>query len=275
MKKLVNYLLIVVATLLMSGCAAKSYVGKVDMVAIGAGAKAVSTSDKQYINENALPGIVVGYTPNLSITEQGTSDTVKYVAGEALIKTYSGEPKFLADYLNSYQKIENKVLILDKNGVVAWSGHFSGTDINSAKGIYDYGLTGKDYMPFNEAMEKFVIDEETTDYDEDKKIEFPKGNKESFMSGFSYSKKFPLLFTKLPNMTIESSKGSVDLSNTISNNKPTVLVFFMSQGDSGESLLKDVAKAKDLFNMVRGKASDKKAPTPNMVLKQLQDTYTK
>ena len=82
MKKLVNYLLIVVATLLMSGCAAKSYVGKVDMVAIGAGAKAVSTSDKQYINENALPGIVVGYTPNLSITETGTSDTVKYVAVE-------------------------------------------------------------------------------------------------------------------------------------------------------------------------------------------------
>lgn len=272
MKTLFNYALIVVALLFMSGCAAKTYVGKVDVVGIGAGAKP-TTVDRQYILESSLPNVVIGYTPNLSVVEQNVSDTTKYIVGDALVKTYTGEPKFLVDYLNSYQNLENKVLILDKNGVIAWSGSFSGNDINSANGVYDYGLTGIDRMSFAEAMEKFVLNEETTDFDNDKKIEFPKGNKESFLSGFSYSKKYPLLFTKLPNMNITGSNGDIDLSKIIGNKKPTVLVFFMSQAKKSTDLMDDVGKVKDMFDMARGKSASQKAPTPEMVLKQLQDIY--
>ena len=185
MKTLVKLGLIALAAILMSGCATKSYVGMVDVVAIGVGAKPTTVEDKQYIQEDALSGIVIGYTPNISMKEVdiGLNDTAKKVLGK--FKKYSGEPVFFAEYMNSFHSDtkETQLLILDKNGVVAWRA-FVRRDINKMDGISDYGLTGVDTMSFEDAMEEFVLEEENADFDDEKKIEFPKDGEGSVMNLF-------------------------------------------------------------------------------------------
>ena len=271
MKMLTNVLLAGTVALAISGCAGKSYIGKVDVLGVGAGPQ-VSASDPNYIDSSMLSDIVVAYTPKLQIKEQDVGKNVKYVAGDALVKEYSGEPKLLADYLNSYQSMTNKILILDKNGVVAWSGYFKG-DIKSSQGVYDYGITGVDRMPFDEAMEKFVIDGDEADFDEEKTIAFPKGNKESLLSGFSYSKKYPLLFTKLPDMKVTNAQGQTISTQELSNNgKPTVLILYMSKGKEEASLTGDVQKVRDVVDMFSGRSAQK-AAKPQQVLTDMQQNY--
>lgn len=271
MKTFTNILLSGAVALSMSACAGKTYMGKVDVVGIGAGAKS-ATKNANTVNDAMLADIVVAYTPNLITKEQKVNETVKYVAGDALIKEYSGEPKLLADYLNAYQSLNNKILILDKNGVVAWSGFYKG-NIKGSRGVYDYGITGADFMPFDEAMEKFVIDGDEADFDDEKVISFPKTNKDSLLSGFSYSKKYPLLFTKLPDMKVVTTSGKTVSTNRLAKDgKPTVLVLYMSKGKSDKNLASDIDKARNLVGMFTGDTVAKDA-APQKVLQDIQTSY--
>jgi len=273
MKTFINILLVVAIPLFMSGCMAeKTYLGKVDVVGIGAGAKPVN-SDSYNIDKSRLSNITVTNTPNIKITEQDVSKTVKYVAGEALVKSYTGEPKLLVEYLNSYQELSNKVLILDKAGIVAWSGSFKNNDIQSANGVYDYGFTGVDRMSFGEAMEKYVLDEELADYDDEKTIVFPNSNTDSFMSGFSSSKKFPFLLAKLPEMkVIDSNKNEISISSLANNGKPTLLIFYMSKQRDMNNLIDDTAKVGNMAKMFTGNSASRDV-RPQEILNNIQTIY--
>ena len=259
-----------VAIAIMSGCGPSSYNGLVNVVAVGAGEKPTTKSDRNYVDTSSLPNIVVFHTPNLKIKEQKVSKNVKYIAGEALEKEYSGEPKIMVDYLNAYQNIDNKVLILDKKGIVAWSGAFKTNNITSAVGVYDYGLTGAKRMSFSDAMEKFVLDQDEAEFDEDKKIKFPQGNKDSFAAGFSYAGKYPLLMTKFPDMKL----GTTTLSAIESNNKPTVLVFFMSKDTQSGTMQADVNKVTNMIGAFTG-AAKVGSPKPQKVLNDIEEIYLK
>ncbi len=250
-------LLSAVAIAMFSGCGPSSYNGLVNVVAVGAGEQPKSVNDRNYINKNSLPNIVVYHTPNIKINEQNVSTNTKYLIGNALSREFSGEPKILVNYLNKYQSLDNKVLILDKNGVVAWSGHFRGTDVTKSMGVYDYGFMGSDSIPFGEAMEKFVLDADNAEeYKKDKKNIFNDDNK------------YPFLFTKYPNMQL----GSTNISEITSNNKPTVLVFFMSKDNSKNTLANDINKVSNFIGGFSGRVSSN-SPTPQNVLKDIQDTY--
>lgn len=276
MKTFVNILFFISMTLLMSGCfAEKTYIGKVDVIGIGAGQKS-ATGDAHSIEKKQLSNITVAYASDIQITEQKVNKTVKYVAGDALSKSYSGTPTLLVDYLNSYQSLSNKVLILDKNGVVAWSGNFKSRDIQSANGVFDYGFTGPDRMTFGEAMEKYVLDEETADYDDEKKIVFPKGNTEHFTSAFSYSSKYPFLLAKFPDMSLVDSNGkAVSVSALATNGKPTVLVFYMSKAPSTDTLANDVNKAASIAGMFSGNIGSDAPLYPHNILQSIQTIYFK
>jgi len=260
------------AIAVMSGCGPASYNDRVNVVAVGAGHKPKAT-DRNYVDDKKLPDVQVYYTPNLKIKEQNASATVKYIAGDALVKEYSGEPKLMVDYLKAYHSFDNMVLILDKNGVVAWSGAFKGDDIRNAQGVYDYGITGAKFISFDEAMEKFVIDEDEAEFDEDKKIKFPTDNKSSFLAGFSYAGKYPLLMTKLPDMKF----GKTSLSEIRKNHKPTVIVFFMAADEKQEkTLANDINKVQNLMGFVTGSgSSDEKIPAPQKVLTEIEKIYFK
>lgn len=270
MKTLFRTLLLVAIGLSMSACfAEKTYMGKVDVVGIGAGHKPTS-SDANSINKSTLKNITVTYADKIKIEEQDVSKNTKYVVGEALTKEFSGEPKFLVDYLNVHQSLDNKVIILDKNGVVAWSGRFSTADVTKANGAYDYGITGIDRMYFDDAMKKFVLDgDEAAEYDEDKKIIFT----QDISSMFSNSGKHPLLFTKLPNIKVSNTDGlELNLSSLIKNGKPTVLVFYMSQA-AKRDLIKDVGNAINVVNMFSGVDSNTETLRPQRVLQSIQEIY--
>ncbi|MBD3823712.1 MAG: hypothetical protein IE916_04305 [Epsilonproteobacteria bacterium] len=269
MKRFFKYLSVLFMALMLSGCMAeKSYLGNVNVVGVGAGAKPAKT-DVNYVDAGKYNHSIVVYTPNIAITEQKTNDTVKYVAGDALVKSFSGEPSMMVAYLNAYQAFKNKALIIDKNGVVAWSGAFRGNDIENANGTYDYGITGEKRMTFKEAMEKFVLNEEVTDFDKDKVIEFPQGNGEKFLSGFSYAKRHPLLFTKLPDMKFIGEKGEITLSQILSNKKPTVLIFYMAQGERARNLGDDLSQASYLLGVSEAPV----VTTPAAVLQQIESIY--
>lgn len=270
MNRFFNYGLILSIAILLSGCfAEKSYMGKVNFVGVAAGPQPEKV-DPNYVNVKSFPHVQVVYTPGISVEEQKANDTVKYVAGDALVKTYRGEPQMMVDYLNAYQGMQYKVLILDKNGVVAWSGKFGKSGVQDAQGVYDYGLTGEDRSSFDEAMEKYVLDgEESEDFDSDKKLEFPKGNKSSFMAGFSWSKRNPFLFTKLPDMKFQGVNGEVTLSQIMSNKKPTVLIFFMAKGAHERSLSDDISTA--AYLMGRGGAAG--VMPPDRIFQDIENVY--
>jgi len=271
MKRLMQVALVVVVAFLGSGCAQKSYVGKVDVVGIGAGPKPVA-QNKNSVVPSKLNKVSLLYADKIKVEKQKTSKPVAYLAGRSLVKKYSGEPKFLVDYLNAYQSLDNKILIIDKNGVVAWAGYARTDNIKNAQGVYDYGLTGVDSMSFAEAMEKFVIDEdEAEDYDADKKFNF----EELKASLFSRSDRHPLLFTKLPDMQFISEDGkSVRLSQFVNNHKPTVLLFYMSKADNTRSLIDDVNKAASMVKMFSGgESSGTGEKTPEKILEDIQTYY--
>ncbi|QSZ42889.1 hypothetical protein GJV85_12480 [Sulfurimonas aquatica] len=268
MKTLINMLIITGITLFMSGCfAEKSYLGKVDVIGVGAGAKPVNP-DMNHVEKAMLPNIMVATTPELQVQEQDVHTNVKYVLGDTLTKEYSGEPKMLADYLNAYSVLLNKVYIIDKNGVVAWSGSFKDNDIENAQGVYDYGLTGADRISFDEAMEKFVLDGDEADFDDDKVVEFPKDNTDSFLSGFSYSKKYPMLLTKFPDMEVLNSHGDkVSMSSLSNNGKPTVVVLYMSKAPDS-SMFADVSRIQSMFT---GESNSR--VSPQKVLQRIEEVY--
>ena len=265
----------VVLSSILIGCGPASYSGMVDVVGVGVGPK-VKSADSHFVDQTKLASINVLYADKIKIKEQKVSKTVKYVAGGSLVKEYSGEPELLAKYFNSVQlRDDNLVLIVDKNGVVAWEGHLRTTDFKNAFGVDDYGITGEDKISFDEAMSKFVGDgEEAEDYKKDKKIIFPKNNKEGFISGFNYDKRNPFLFVKLSDMSFTSPDGgTVNLSKFTSDGKPSVLIFYPSHGKKEADLNEDMGMAVDAFNMLRGKAVSKKRPSPARLLKAIEDTY--
>jgi len=279
--KIKNSLMSMAVVLTLAGCGPATYNGKVDLVGVGAGPKPTRT-DRHYIDPAKVPNSHLLYADKIQEKEQDVSTTVKYVVGDALIKEYSGEPQLLVDYLNAHQKLDNLVLILDKNGVVAWSSHFRTSNIADTIGIYDYGLMGEDRMSFSEAMEKFVGDlDEAEDYKPEKKIFIPKDNTDTFMSGFSRDKKYPFLFTKLNELkdaeftNIDGQK--VKLSSLINDNKPTILIFYKSKAAKDEaSLQKDIDMAKDVFNMLKGgSTSSNSVPAPQIILQNVETTIFK
>ena len=83
----------------------------------------------------------------------------------------------------------------------------------------------------------------------------------------------PIIKTKFPDINFETLNGSTSLSKFTSNKKPTVLVLFSSQEDIDTSMLKKAGEAIDMFNALRGKSTGPEAPTPEMILKQIQDNY--
>ncbi len=277
MKTFLNVLLVLSMALLMSGCfAEKSYMGKVDVIGIGAGAKP-ATQDAHSLDSTKLSNITVAYAPDIKVKEQAVSDTVKYVVGDALTKEYSGEPKLLVDYLNFSQNLTNKVLILDKNGVVAWSGFFENYDIQNAKGVYDYGIMGVDRMSFDEAMQKYVLDEELADCDDEKKIIFPKGNIEKLAAGFSNSKYHPFVLAKFPDISLVDSNGkTLSIAKLAHNGKPTVLVFYMSKAPNKNTLGNDIDKVADIASTFTSKIHHSVAPVyPQNILEKIQTVYFK
>ena len=246
-----------VVVALMSGCGPSSYNGLVNVVAVGAGEKPTSVSDKNYVETESLPNIIVYHTPGIKIKEQDVSTKTKYIAGDALTKEYTGAPSLLVDYLNKYHSLDNKVLILDTRGVVAWSGYFRGSDVTQAMGVYDYGLLGTDRISFDEAMGKYVMDkEDAEEYKKDKKIVF------------TDDEKYPFLFAKYPNMRV----GNNDLSKVISNNKPSVLIFFMSKDTSEGTLSGDVDSVVNAVKFFSGQESSSSL-TPQSVLQNIEDVY--
>ena len=264
-------LAVVAATMVLAGCGSVSYNGKVDVVGIGAGAKPMHT-DTNYVEKAKVQDIHLLYADKIKIKEQDASKTVKYIAGDALVKEYSGEPKLLVDYLNAYQKLSNLVLIVDKNGVVAWEGKLKTTDFDNATGVYDYGLTGADRMSFNDAMEKFVAEgDEAEEYDAEKTPKFPKDNTESLMSGFSYATKYPFLFVKLEDMSFTDANGKeVHLSEFTQNGKPAVLIFYMAEGKKSRDIHDDLSMASSLLH---GFSSDTKTVKPEVLLESIEKRY--
>ncbi|MEA3499554.1 MAG: hypothetical protein U9R41_00815 [Candidatus Marinimicrobia bacterium] len=275
MKNLMKLALVFLIGLMVIGCSS-SYVGKVDVIGVGAGEKPTS-HDRHFVNESQVKNIKVTHTPNIKFKEQDVSENVKFVAGDALIKEFSGDPQLMVDYLNYSQKFNNLVLILDKNGVVAWEGYVKFLDFTNAFGVSSYGLTGPKRISFHEAMETFIGKEKKAKkYKEDKKIEFPKNNKESFAKGFSYEKKYPFLFTKLPDMGFTTLDGNkIQLSKFSENGKPTVLVFYMSQAKKTANASAELKMAADALKMLTNSGKRNEIPLPNELLKQIEDIYFK
>ncbi len=275
MKRFNLLVTLILLGIIVNACSS-SYLGQVDIVGVGAGEKP-TTQDKYYIDPDQIDHIVLTYTPGLKSKEQEVSKGVKFVAGEALVKNFSGQPQLMVDYLNFHQKFDNLVLVLDKNGVVAWEGHLKFLDFGNAYGVSKYGLTGPKRIHFGEAMETYVGKEKKAKkYKKDKKIKFPKNNKESFAQGFSYAKKYPFLFTKLPEMEFTTIDGElVRLSQYTENKKPTVLVFYMAQGKKERDLGDAVQLATDVGKVLRGGEASHKVSRPQVLLKKIENVYLK
>lgn len=272
MKKFIYFIMAMFMPFFMVGCVAeKSYTGKVNVVAIGAGPKPTDSFDRQYIKEDYIPNAIVGYTPNLFVSQQSSINSMNYIMGDG-VRTYSGEPKLLVDYLNSYQKLDNKVFIIDKNGVVAWSANFSTNIIGLTKGVDYYDIYGENFINFDQAMQRYVFDEQTTDFDDTKQHIFPEYTQKQYLYESDYQSKYPMLFTKLPDMKIYTSKGELSLSKIMSNNKPTILFLFISQKNKNNNLEGEMKTAADMFNAMKDDASNQRI-SPQQVLRELESTY--
>ena len=214
--------------LFFTHCASTSYIGKFDVYGVGAGPEPAASA-RNAVDAGQLKYVKIGYTPNITVTEQDVSKTGKMLLGTALTRKYSGQPYFLAGWLNEEQKLLNAALLLDKNGVVAWQGSFDSDNIQEERGVEGYKLLGgRQYITFSEAFEKYVKKEKTQKYKADKQINFDQGFFESGKEG-------PFIYAKLPDFSVQAPDGSmVDMSSVINDGKPTLLIFFLSQERGGK-----------------------------------------
>lgn len=219
--------LLILSLIFLTHCASTSYIGKFDVYGVGAGPEPTA-SVRNAVDTAQLKYVKVGYTPNLTIKEQDVGNTAKMLLNSALTREYSGQPEFLAGWLNEGQQLLNAALLLDKNGVVAWQGSFDSDKIEGEQGVEGYKLMGgRQYLTFSEAFEKYVKKEKTQKYKEDKQINFDQGFFESGKEG-------PFVYAKLPEFSVQSPDGSlVDMSSVINNGKPTLLIFFLSEERGG------------------------------------------
>lgn len=231
MKRFKTSGLLLLSLIFLTHCASSNYIGKFDVYGVGAGPEPAA-SVRNAVDAAQLKYVKVGYTPKLATREQDVGNTTKKLLNSVLTREYSGQPKFLADWLNEEQKLLNAALLLDKNGVIAWQGSFDSDKIQEDQGVEGYKLLGgRQYLPFYEAFEKYVKKEKTQKYKKDKQINFDQGFFESGKEG-------PFVYARLPDFSVQSPDGSmVDMSTVIDNGKPTLLIFFLSQERGGKDAM--------------------------------------
>lgn len=248
--------------IIFSQCGSTSYVDRLDVYGVGAGPQP-EKEDPHVIDESKLEHVKVAYTPELVIKEQDASETVKNVAGDALLRNFEGKPELLAAWLSEKQDLENVALLIDKNGVIAWHGQFDQQNIPEILGVEGYRmLGGAQRITFSEALKKYVDKEKTQKYREDKKIEFKKGF-------FDYGKEGPFVYTKLPQLKVQRSGGKIiDLSEVTQNGKPTLLIFFMSKARKKQT----ADKVKNAIGLITSGGGTQKI-VPQKVLYFIEDGY--
>lgn len=221
MKKIIVILSVLTAVFLTQ-CGSTSYVDRLDVYGVGAGAQP-SADNPNAVDETQLTHVQVVYTPGLIIEEQDVSETAKQLTGSALQREFSGEPKMLAAWLAEKQDLQNVALLIDKNGVVAWHGTLNKQSVTDVLGVEGYKmLGGAQRITFAEALEKYVDKEKTQKFKKDKEISFNKGF-------FDYGKEGPFVYAKLPELKAKTSDGTqVDVTAISQNGTPTLLIFFMS-----------------------------------------------
>lgn len=272
MSRMIQWLFVAGMILTFSGCAT-TYMGKVDAMGVGVGPKPDNMANLNYVDETQLRNVSVAYTPGIEIIEQeNVGKTAKFVLGDALVKEYKGEPKLIVDWLNKYQQIGNFAMIIDKNGVIAWTGTLRSDDIRSSNGIEGYSLFGgKKFLTMDEAMDKYVGDGKEQDFEEEKVIEF---KDEGLKGMFKGSKEGPWVYAKLPDFNVVTASGEeISISSIVNNGKPTLLVFFMSKGKEKADLEDTIETVQNVASILSGGEAREQAITPANALKNIDAQY--
>ena len=192
----------------------------INVIMIGIGAK------NPTFDESKFPNLKFYYTPGL-VSKAELDETAKgalsLFAGETAREVFEGKPDILAKWWDEMD-LRNYALIFDKNGVGTWQGK-----LNIEDDLVEDSEGEGEESSLEDTFEFLIEDGNTVDFDEDK--EFDCEDDDSIIE------------TKLPDFEVVAPDSSkIMISELMSNDKPTMIVFFQISKDVDINAAKDADK---------------------------------